>query len=110
MPNPYYAPHANPTHSTADEHVPTNRLNCQNYKCVSDVVPAPELVDVSGGNLSTNNFVLIEYMINIRNMLPPSMALAALEPTFSENKKNECLESCYSHGYRQTLPIHSGNN
>ena len=40
------APHANPTHSTADGQHPTNPSTSQNYECVSDVVLAPELVDI----------------------------------------------------------------
>ena len=65
---------------------------------MSDVVPAAELVDVSGGNLSTNDVVIIDDMANIGNLLPHGMALAALELTFSENKK-DCFESCYGLGY-----------
>jgi len=65
---------------------------------VSDVVSAPQLVDVSGRNLSTNsnNIVIID-MTNIENLLPPWLALAAFGFTLSEDK-NECLESCYSLG------------
>ena len=76
-------------------------LISQHYKCVSDVVPTPELVDVSGGNLSTNNVVIIEYMTNTVNLLPSVMALAELELTLSEDKK-ECLESCHSLGYHRS--------
>ena len=65
------------------------------------MVPVPELFDVSGGKLSTNNIVVIEYMANIGNPLPPGVALAALELTFSEDK-NECLNSCYSRGYHMS--------
>ena len=105
-PNLLYAPHVNPTHSTADDQDLTNPLTSQNYECVSDVVPAPELVDVSGGNLSTNNVVIIGYMANIVNLLPPGMALTALELIFLEDK-NKCLASCYSLGYHLSDPSYT---
>ena len=65
---------------------------------MSDVIPVLELVDVSGENLFTNNIVIIGDMANIGNLLPPGIALAALELTFSEDKK-ECFGSCYSLAY-----------
>ena len=53
---------------------------------MSDVIPVLELVDVSGENLFTNNIVIIGDMANIGNLLPPGIALAALELTFSDDK------------------------
>jgi len=69
--NLLYAPHGNATHSTADNQDPTNHLTYNNYECLSDVVPAPELVGVSGGNVFANNDVIIDDITNTGNLLPP---------------------------------------
>ena len=58
---------------------------------MKDVIPELELVDVSGRNLSTNNDVIIDDVAKFGNLLSSGIALAALELTFSEDKK-ECFE------------------
>jgi len=92
MLNLLYASHANRSHSTSDNQDPTNPLTSKHYESVKDLILAPELVDVSGRNLSTNNDAIID---DIKNWKPVASLYGSQEIKSSVSSHAMALDNIY---------------